>query len=219
MEEQNCSSPADFDLLDGNAIYELNVALAREQCIERCMIDFRGLKKTISGLRAEFHMRPGLRSIASMAVDSESKSHVRMVGAVQERGWIVDIVNYLDAAISFGSATIAVRRIGRPMPSLASRLVYVIASQERFNLPSDIVVISHDYQVALALLDFSERVPGSKVAFAFFKRYWDSRCTSRLPQNAAHFQLWDLEPYAKEFVVPWQASEQRSIARTSTAQF
>lgn len=212
--------PGDVTLIDASSLHDVCVALGVRTGRERVTINFKQFHGSLTAIRAELGMRRGSKSIVSVALDPGSEPQQRFSGALRAAGFEVDAVDFRDAAVSPrpGGAS-----FGNSVPTtLSSRIAYGLGAQLRHRAPCDVLVVTHDYQTSLAMLDLAGRLQGSRVVLAFWKDFVDPRWaySGIFTRPDSHVRFHDLSPRSMEiFGFDWLSEEAPSPATSKTSAF
>jgi len=200
------SRPGDVSLIDGSALHDACIALAKRTGREKVVLNFRALHARLASIRREAGMRPASKSIVSLAVDPESEPQQRFTGALRAANFEVDAIDYRDTTLSVRPGSSAA---GGDIPvTIAPRICFGLGAQLRHQQPADVIIVSHDFQLSLALVDFASRLEGSRIVLAFWQDMIDPRWTySRTFERTPSIRFVDLGPHSSELVgFEWSAA-------------
>ena len=182
--------PVSVDILDGNWTFAA-AALVREATGQPAVLEYgsAGLLGVLARERIARGFRPAEAAAAFVSIDPDNASQVRFPEALRQRGWAVEVsdfrATYVNAA-SFAPAISTDRAVASHGACIAFLLGAVAARAQFHDQAPSVVVVAGGFETAPALRALA-RLPGARVAVAFFRPLLDARWASVFDEGGVEF--------------------------------
>ena len=200
--------PVSINIIDGGAMHGLCELFAERAGLKKVSMDFTALKHVLADIRRAENMCVASNSFVFLATDPTSESQRRFQTALQTVGFEVDAVDFRSVFPSLPPGRSREKDAPAPEVSLAARLSYVVGLQARHRAV-ELMVVTHDFALAGALMDLALRGADSRIAVVFFDNQLDHRWRShgiftKVPLKRTSgrclIEFFDLDKYAQQLV-------------------
>lgn len=202
-------------LIDGSSLFEAAECIGDRFGRQKITIDYSNLHNRLESFRKEAGWRPSTLSSIVLSIDPASEGQQRFQQMLKHSGFEPDVVYYRDAFASLPPGRSPVDSSIKSPVSLASRLAYISGLMAR-EPSSELLIVTHAYELHGPLVDLSERLTNGNVGVAYFSSLVDYRWKlAGLIENKLSIQFFDLDDYGKELVevdLVGKTSEQHSMA-------
>ena len=209
-------SPVSINIIDGNAVHGLCEEYAIQEGRNKVALNFTALKQVLTKIRLEEDMCVATNNFILLATDSTSESQ----GRFQTAGFTVDAVDFRSVFPSLAPGRSREKNAQAPEISLAARLSYIVGLQARHQTV-ELMVVTHDFALAGALMDLARRSDDSRIAVVFFEHLMDHRWrTVKFPLRLSGRDLVErvnLEKYAEVLFGFQLMSNSRDVVAESLA--
>ena len=213
-------SPVSINIIDGNAVHGLCEEYAIQEGRNKVALNFTALKQVLTEIRLEEDMCVATNNFILLATDSTSESQGRFQTALQTAGFTVDAVDFRSVFPSLAPGRSREKNAQAPEISLAARLSYIVGLQARHQTV-ELMVVTHDFALAGALMDLARRSDDSRIAVVFFEHLMDHRWrTVKFPLRLSGRDLVEkvnLEKYAEVLFGFRLMSNSRDVVAESLA--
>lgn len=222
-EQEHVSHVGDLDMLDGSSWHDACGSIAKMLGRERVTSQFGQMKSVLAEIRAAHGRRPCKKSIFALTVDPAKASQDRFQEALVRLGFAVWPVDFREIGMSPvpGGNDLAERSV----LSLTPRIAFALGAQLRHEGSSDVVVVSHDFQLWSLMEEFltiqRERGRESRIILAYFRslleRRWRPKIEEWQREERGTIRFVNLEAYSSRifgFEWPDQSVTGRGVIRS-----
>jgi hypothetical protein len=225
-------------VIDGASMFGAGEIIAEREGVDRVNFDYDELKKILTDLCRSRSWRQGKKSgfdqnVIMVSTDPNSEAQSRFLSALERIGFDVDRMNFREIFVSLppgrvpptGAERVAGDRT-RGLVSMAPRITYLAGLLSRYK-DSQLLVVSHAYELFTPLHDFASRVSagGGHVGLAYFGTLLDHRYrqTGMIEKgNADGVEFFDLDPHISKLTggtITTKSERAPSMATTAFSKF
>jgi hypothetical protein len=164
-----------INAIDCASLFSVQDATAKLHDVQRYNFNYAGLRQKLAEARRHLGFAPAETNLAIVSLDPASDPQRRFVDALGKMGYEVDPVDFHDAFVSLPPGQLPGEGSGyRSVISFAPRVAYMAGLLAK-SPDSQLLVITHSFDVYWPLQQLASRLTRGGVALAYFSSLLDYR--------------------------------------------
>lgn len=190
----------DPTIVDAASLFGASEVIAERVGRTKITLDYSKLRECLDALRSARGWRPGSPNTILLSIDPSSEGQQRFQNMLRHSGFDLDIIHFRDTFVSLPPGRSPSDTTGKSIVSLASRMAYIAGLMAR-HTATQLLVVSHSFELYGPLTDLAHRTPDGKVGIAYFGSLIDFRWkTTGLLDGKISIEFFDLDPHAGELL-------------------
>ena len=188
---------ARINSIDCASLFSVADATAKLHDVQRYNLNYGALRQKLADARKDLGFAPAETDLAMVSLDPSSEPQRRFVDAIAKLGYEVDAVDFHDAFVSLPPGQLPSEESGyRSTISFAPRIAYLAGLMAK-SQDSQLLVVTHSFDVYWPLQALARRLPRGGVALAYFSSMLDFRWrrifASQSSPNGNGVKFFDLQ--------------------------
>jgi hypothetical protein len=190
----------DPTIVDAASLFDASEVLAERVGRSKITIDYGKLRECLDLLRVNRGWRTGSPNTILLSIDPNSEGQQRFQNMLRHSGFEVDVIHFRDTFVSVPPGRSPNDIAGKSIVSLAPRIAYIGGLMAR-HPTSQLLVVSHSFELYGPLADLRQRLTSGKVGIAYFGSLLDHRWNAvGLLDGKSELEFFDLDEHGDELV-------------------